>query len=46
MLDRLGLIAATAALVALLVIFWPVAVLALVIDACFGDDETNYYHRL
>lgn len=44
-MERLRLIAASAAFVVLLVCFWPVAVLALVIDACFGDDQ-NYYHRL
>ena len=45
-MERLRLVAASAAFVLLLVCFWPVAVLALVIDACFGGDDQNYYHRL
>lgn len=46
MKDKLGLIAATAALVVLLVLFWPIFVIAMVIDSCFCDDGDNYYHRL
>lgn len=42
----MGLIAATAALAVLLVLFWPIFVVAMVIDSCFCGDDDNYYHRL
>lgn len=46
MKDKLGLIAATAVLVVFIVLFWPIAVVAMVIDSCFCGDDDNYYHRL